>query len=124
MAVTQLSDVGPIGDFQTDDEIAEEEKNKPETNLVYTPEFVEAVNATMKAIDEAQAKSASFNEQVKAKKNMLKGTYGMPKKAINAIISVRELTPEDLRLFDLAYTHMRRAIGKPIQADLFDEVKS
>lgn len=74
------------------------------------PEIIN-INKKIKAL---QADKAELREKVNA--------VGVPKKALDHAIRVREMDPEDRQRFDEGYIIAREAIGCAVQRSLFEMI--
>lgn len=61
------------------------------------------------------------NSEITAIREQLE-SVGISKKALGMALQVSKMSPDQLDGFDLAYRILRRAIGQPMQMDIFDQL--
>lgn len=82
-------------------------------------EFLEALREYDVAMDEAQEARAEINARVKAVEEKLVVTYGVNKLALRAARAYSKINEKRQERWDLTYQVTRRAIGAPVQMELF-----
>ena len=80
------------------------------------------IKATYDKVLEYQNDRESCNADILAEREAL-AEKGIPKEAFDAVMRYLKWDEDKRRGFDTAYTIVRDALGAPVQADLFDEIK-
>jgi uncharacterized protein (UPF0335 family) len=86
------------------------------TNLTDTKDLVKNV---VPAIINLKSQRKAINEQIAEQRARVEAA-GVPKKALDHAIRIREMDPDDREKFDEGYAIARDAIGLPVSRSLFD----
>ena len=81
-----------------------------------------AIKASYDRILEWRDDRSAVQADIQAEREKLVA-LGIPKKAFDMAVKYAVLDPDERKAFDTAYAIVREAIGLPVQADLFDEIK-
>lgn len=90
------------------------------TNLSETKDIIR--NAVPEIIN-LKNQRKQLNEQIAAAREKVNAA-GVPKRALDHAIKIKEMDPEDRQAFDEGYAIARDAIGLPQSASLFDFLES
>jgi len=90
------------------------------TNLTETKDIIR--NAVPEIIN-LKNKRKEINEQIAAARERVNAA-GVPKRALDHAIKIKEMDPEDRQQFDEGYAIARDAIGLPQSRSLFDFLES
>lgn len=90
------------------------------TNLTATKEII---RNEVPAIINLIAKRKELNAEIAERRERVNAT-GVPKKALDHAIRIRQMDPDDRQQFDEGLAIARDAIGLPMSQSLFDFIKS
>jgi len=99
---------------------AESGEKKSTVELLQSSDLAKLKKQCADAINEID-KHVDSRSEINAKVQAIRETLqaaGIPKKALDAVMSVRKLDDDELHAFDVAYSIVRDSIGKPVQPEL------
>ena len=99
----------------------EERKNVDKlTDVQFDPGFMQKLVDARDKLDDIASQRTSLNAASTAIFASL-DTYGLNRNALRAAINYTKMDEEKRENYDLSYLISRKALGVPVQADLFEE---
>lgn len=92
---------------------------KPDVFKQEDPKFMDKLKAAGEKYDAIKGERKKLNASMEE----LMATFendGLNRKAVKAAISYVSMNEKDQQNYDLSYTIMRKAMGQPVQGDLFE----
>jgi uncharacterized protein (UPF0335 family) len=111
---------GTMSMGDTDEEKEERSKSR-ETRMAEAgaTELQARCAQAIKEIGIFETRRAEINHQVQAVREQLEAV-GISKKALAMVVQIGKMNEDELEGFDTAYLILRKAIGQPVQSDMFN----
>ncbi|WP_435310656.1 hypothetical protein [Primorskyibacter sedentarius] len=106
-------------DIEPDHEGADTEGTEAE-NAVDLQEKMNRISECFDRIEQLKDERKQTQAEIQAAREEIVA-LGIPKKAFDMALAYSKMDEEQRKGFDTAYTLVRKAIGLPVQAELFDE---